>query len=84
MRPKTKSTFGAFHVVKWAGDALDQVRRDTWNAVRERRRHGHQSARGEGKVLNDSRWSLWKKPDNLNDAERARLDYIAVTHPQLH
>ena len=73
-----------FHVVKWAGDALDQVRRDTWNAVRERRRHGHQSARGEGKVLNDSRWSLWKKPENLNDAERARLDYIAATHPRLH
>ncbi len=73
-----------FHVVKWAGDALDQVRRDTWNAVRERRRHGHQSARGEGKVLNDSRWSLWKKPENLTDAERARLNYIAATHPQLH
>lgn len=73
-----------FHVVKWAGDALDQVRRDTWNAVRERRRHGHQSARGEGKVLNDSRWSLWKKPENLNDSERARLDYIAATHPRLH
>ena len=73
-----------FHVVKWAGDALDQVRRDTWNEVRERRRYGHQRARGEGKVLNDSRWSLWKKPENLNDAERARLDYIAVTHPRLH
>jgi len=73
-----------FHVVKWAGDALDQVRRDTWNEVRERRRYGHQRARGEGKVLNDSRWSLWKKPENLNDAERARLDYIAATHPRLH
>jgi transposase len=25
----------AFHIVAWAGDALDQVRRDTWNAARK-------------------------------------------------
>lgn len=24
----------AFHIVAWAGDALDHVRRDTWNAAR--------------------------------------------------
>lgn len=82
--PQATLCADTFHVVKWGGDALDQVRRDTWNEVREIRRHGHQGARGEGKVLNDSRWSLWKKPEDLNDAERARLDYIAVTHPRLH
>lgn len=72
-----------FHVVAWATDALDQVRRDTWNDVRVRRvRSRH--ARGEGKVLKDSRWALWKNPENLSPAEHARLDYIAATHPRLH
>jgi transposase len=73
-----------FHVVQWTGAALDQVRREIWNEVRDRRKLAGRKAYGEGKVHNESRWSLWKKPENLNDAERARLDYIAVTHPRLH
>jgi transposase len=72
-----------FHVVAWATDALDQVRRDTWNEVRVRRSRGHY-ATGEGKVLKDARWSLWKNPEHLSEAERSRLAYIAATHPRLH
>jgi transposase len=72
-----------FHVVQWATAALDEVRRETWNHVRVRRERGHY-ATGEGKVLKDSRWSLWKNPEHLTDRERARLDYIAATHPRLH
>lgn len=82
--PNATMCADTFHVVKWAGDALDQVRHDIWNEVRERRYQGRRNARGEAKVLNDARWALWKKPENLNDTERARLDYIAATHPRLH
>lgn len=72
-----------FHVVQWATVALDEVRRETWNEVRDRRRRGARAA-GEGKVLKDARWAMWKNPDHLTDHERARLDYIAATHPRLH
>ena len=72
-----------FHVVQWATNALDEVRRDTWNDVRVRRARAR-NAIGECKLLKDARWSLWKNPVNLNDVERARLDYIAATHPRLH
>ena len=83
--PRAIMCADTFHVVQWAGDALDLVRRELWNEVRERRRDlASRRAYGEGKVLNESRWSLWKKPENLSDAERARLDYIAATHPRLH
>jgi transposase len=72
-----------FHVVAWATDALDQVRRDTWNEVRVHRRRST-NASGEGKVLKDSRWALWKNPENLSVAQHAQLAYIAATHPRLH
>ena len=82
--PQAVMCADTFHVVQWAGDALDLVRRELWNEVRERRQLASRRAYGEGKILNESRWSLWKKPENLSDAERARLDYIAATHPRLH
>ena len=82
--PQAVMCIDTFHVVQWAGDALDLVRREVWNEVRERRHRAGRRAHGEGKVLNEARWSLWKKPENLSDAERARLDYIAATHPRLH
>jgi len=72
-----------FHVVRWAMEALDEVRRQTWNEVRRRGRRGR-PATGEGKRLKDSRWALWKNPDSLTERERARLDYLAATHPRLH
>jgi transposase len=82
--PQAVMCMDTFHVVQWAGDALDLVRREIWNEVRERRHRAGRRAHGEGKVLNEARWSLWKKPENLSDAERARLNYIAATHPRLH
>ena len=72
-----------FHVVRWAMDALDEVRRQTWNEVRQRVPRHHRAG-GEGKRLKDARWALWKNPDTLNTDEQAKLDYIAATHPRLH
>lgn len=72
-----------FHVVRWAMEALDEVRRRTWNDARQGGGRGRR-ATGEGKRLKDSRWALWKNPESLTDDEQARLAYIAATHPQLH
>ena len=72
-----------FHIVQWAMEALDEVRRQSWNEVRERRGRNYR-ARGESKRLKDSRWALWKNPDKLSPDEQARLAYIAATHPRLH
>lgn len=72
-----------FHVVRWAMDALDEVRRETWNAVRSRQRRGR-PASGAGKAVKDARWALWKNPEHHTDRQRAQLAYIAATHPVLH
>jgi transposase len=66
-----------FHVVKWATEALDEVRRGVWNTARavagtepgrgrgrpraDAPRRGSDLARG----LKNSRYALWKNPQNL-------------------
>jgi len=85
-----------FHVVKWANDALGEVRLEVW---RETRRIAKANSRGRGraptdaalehpahqrlKILTRSRYALWKNPENLTEHQRARLDWIAKTDPRL-
>jgi transposase len=45
-----------FHVVKWATDALDPVRREVWKAARK-------SGQGAlARELKGARYALWKNP----------------------
>jgi transposase len=74
-----------FHVVKWATEALDEVRRQAWNTARgavTQRRAGR--ARGQAKALKHARYALWKNPENLTTNQQAKLAWIAKTDPRLH
>jgi transposase len=86
-----------FHVVKWATEALDEVRRGAWNDARALART--ESTRGRGrppkdapprpgseraKALKGARYSLWKNPENLTDNQRIKLVWIATTDPKLY
>lgn len=75
----------AFHVVAWATDALDEVRRDAWNEARgavDRRLAGR--ATGHARALKHARYALWKNPENLTDRQHAKLAWVAKTDPRLH
>lgn len=86
-----------FHVVKWATDALDEVRRQAWNEARKEARK--EPKRGNGrpcaqapsrpaselaKGLKGARYPLWKNPENLTENQRTKLAWIATTDPRLH
>src|SRR4051795_13609582 len=74
----------AFHVVAWATDALDEVRRQAWNEARgavDRRRAGRAS--GHARALKRARYALWKNPENLTHHQQHKLDWIAKTDPRL-
>lgn len=83
-----------FHVVSWATQCLDDVRRLVWNQAR--RQPGgmlhagshvglrYNLSRGDAQRIQRSRWALWKAGDDLTDAQRAKLDWIAKTSPLLH
>ncbi|GGM35237.1 ISL3 family transposase [Microbacterium saperdae] len=86
-----------FHVVKWATEALDEVRRGAWNDARRQART--EPARSVGRPRHDAptrpasdrarglkgaRYALWKNPDNLTDRQAEKLAWIAKTDPRLH
>ncbi|MDG4834799.1 ISL3 family transposase [Solwaraspora sp. WMMD1047] len=73
-----------FHVVAWAADAVDQVRRQVWNQATGRGAGRRGVAVGEARKLKNTRWALWKNPENLTENQRAKLDWIAKTHPRLY
>ncbi len=86
-----------FHIVKWATDALDEVRRQAWNDARALARKEPGRGRGRpradapprpgserAKALNGARYSLWKNPENLTENQQVKLAWIAATDPKLY
>lgn len=74
-----------FHIVKWATEALDEVRRQAWNTARGavgKRRAGR--ATGHARALKHARYALWKNPENLTGRQQTKLAWIAKTDPRLH
>jgi transposase len=67
-----------FHVVRWATDALDQVRRETWNAARR----GGQPALA--RELKGTRFALWKNPEDLTVRQRGKLARVAEVNRRLY
>jgi transposase len=56
-----------FHVIQWATDALDEVRRAEWNTLRQ---HGGADA---AKQLKGMRWLLLRNWENLSRAQRGTI-----------
>jgi transposase len=87
----------AFHVVAWATEALDAVRRQAWNDARAlartepRRSPGQQPNHAPPRPGHDltrayknARWALWKNPENLTENQIAKLAWITKTDPRLY
>jgi transposase len=67
-----------FHIVRWATDALDEVRRQTWNAAR---RDGQPTLARE---LKGARFALWKNPEHLTVRQRRKLARVADVNQHLY
>lgn len=65
--PKAVICYDPFHVVQLATKALDQVRREIWQELRQL--PDQQAA----KRFKGARWALLKNPDDLNDDQASTL-----------
>lgn len=65
-----------FHVVKWANDALDAVRRRLWNAARK-------GGAANAPVIKGARYALLKNPSSLSPRQQETLAGIEETNKPL-
>jgi transposase len=82
-----------FHIVAWATEALDEVRRRAWNEARDApggtrvtdgTKRRIREGTGPARQLKRARWALWKNPEDLSVRQREKLLWIARTHPHLY
>ena len=76
--PNAELCLDPFHTVQWATKALDEVRREVWNAAR---RDGQKAV---AKELKGARFALWKNPADLTERQGAKLAQIAETNQRLY
>ncbi len=75
--PHAQIAFDPFHVVRLAQRAVDQVRRDEWNA--HERSHS-----ATGKWIKGTRWSLLKAPEKQSIEQLAKLDEVQQANRPLY
>ncbi len=68
----------SFHVVQWATEALDEVRREVWNEARSK------GMRAYAKELKGCRFALWRNPEDLTERQEAKLSWIARENGRLY
>ena len=95
--PNAKRCIDTFHVVSWASDVLDEVRKQIWREAHEKVKGAPKMPVGRpetGKVANKEkkcankvkgyRYSLLKNPENLTEAQALKLEMIAKSNPRLY
>lgn len=95
--PKVERCVDPFHVVSWATDALDTVRKAIWKEAMDAVKVAPKRSKGRPKkdeVVNaekkaasgikSTRYALFKNPEDLSPFQKEKLKFIAESHPKLY
>lgn len=92
--PQAEFCIDPYHVVTWAIDALDRMRRRIWREAYEqdkslpkrkvgRPKKGTEPKEKESVTLKRSKYPLGKNPENLTEYQRESLNHIQKVFPKL-
>jgi transposase len=76
--PTARICLDPFHVVRWAGSALDAVRSQVHAAAR---RAGQKAV---ADAIKGAKWALWKNAADLTTRQQAKLAHIEQTNQPLY
>lgn len=94
--PNAQRCVDPFHVVSWATDALDQVRRQAWSEAHRqakalpKRKPGRppkgesQPEKVQAEALKNLRYALLKNPEHLSENQQAQLQFLTTANPKLY
>jgi transposase len=75
--PHAEVCFDPFHIVKLAGEAVDKVRREEWNA------QGKSKTKG-GRWVKGTRWALLKAPEKHTERQASLLAEVQSANKRLY
>jgi transposase len=95
--PTAERCIDPFHVVSWATDVLDKIRRQIWTETYREAACAPKRGRGrpqKGEVANpqkqnasaikNTRYALLKNPENLTSRQQENLEYLVKANPRLY
>lgn len=95
--PNVERVMDPFHVVGWATDALDELRRTAWRDAAAKAKNAPKRTRGRprkgeqvnpdkaaAKTIKNSRFPLLKNPEDLTEGQRCALESIARHDKRLY
>ena len=93
--PEATRCVDPFHVVSWASDALDDVRRQAWNDARKASAADPKPKRGrpskgsspkprKASTIKNMRFALWKAADKLTSNQQAQIELLAKSDNRLY
>jgi len=84
--PKAKRCVDRFHVVKWATEALDEVRRDLWRDAHKaaKRKNASSETKAKAKAIKNTRYAVLKNPEHLTESQLATLELQVKSNPKYY
>ena len=90
--PNCERCIDGFHVVQWAVDCMDELRKEVWREAKEGKKEQPKRKRGrprkweEVKTTNYGKgykYALGKNPENLTEHQRSCLEEIREFYPKM-
>ena len=92
--PNAVRLLDAFHIVSWATEALDGVRRRIWSDVRKqekktkrgrgRPKKGEEPAPSQADAVKGARFVLLKNPEDLTQNQQAKMEMLALENGEMY
>ena len=95
--PNAQRCIDPFHVVSWATEMLDKVRRQIWAETYRKAAQTPKRGRGrlprgeavnlqkrEASAIKNTRYALLKNPENLTGRQQETLEYLVKANPRLY
>ena len=90
--PNCERCIDGFHVVQWAVDCMDELRKEVWREAKEGKKEQPKRKRGRSKKWEEVKttnygkgykYALGKNPENLTEHQRSCLEEIREFYPKM-